>query len=99
LANAILYSSLIDQTVALPLDGAAYEKKLQQLIAESKFQKTVVEVIGEDFTKSFIAELSRREIPNCYVSLRHCRRSGREHRRSNPGHEGTGLETPRSAHG
>ena len=53
LANAILYSSLIDRTVELPLDGAAYEKKLQQLIAESRFQKKVVEVTGEDFTKSF----------------------------------------------
>ncbi len=53
LANAILYSSLIDRTVELPLDGAAYEKKLRQLIAESKIQKKVVEVIGEDFTKSF----------------------------------------------
>jgi hypothetical protein len=39
--------------VELPLDGAAYEKKLHQLIAESKFQKKVVEVIGEDFAKSF----------------------------------------------
>jgi hypothetical protein len=53
LANAILYSSLIDRTVELPLDGAAYEKKLQLLIAESKVQKKVVEVIGEDFAKSF----------------------------------------------
>ena len=53
LANAILYSSLIDRTVELPLDGAAYEKKLRQLIAESRIQKKVVEVIGEDFTKSF----------------------------------------------
>src|SRR6266852_4039042 len=47
LANAILYSSLINQTVTLPLDGAAYEKKLHQLIAESKIQKKVVEVLGE----------------------------------------------------
>ncbi len=53
LANAILYSSLTDRTVELPLDGAAYEKKLQQLIAESKVQKKAVEIIGEDFTKSF----------------------------------------------
>lgn len=53
LANAILYSSLLGQTIALPMDGAAYEKKLQQLIAESKFEKKVVEVTREDFTQSF----------------------------------------------
>ena len=53
LANVMLYSSLIQQTVELPMDSAAFEKKLQQLIADSKFQKKVVEVSGEDFTKSF----------------------------------------------
>ncbi len=53
LANVMLYSSLISQTVELPMDSAAFEAKLQQLIAESKFQKKVVEVAGEDFTKSF----------------------------------------------
>jgi predicted dehydrogenase len=53
LANVMLYSSLINQTVDLPMDSAAFEKKLQQLIAESKFEKKVVEVTGDDFTKSF----------------------------------------------
>jgi predicted dehydrogenase len=53
LANVILYSSLQGQTVELPMDSAAYEKKLNQLIAESKTQKKVVEVVNEDFTKSF----------------------------------------------
>ncbi|MEO8427679.1 MAG: Gfo/Idh/MocA family oxidoreductase [Verrucomicrobiota bacterium] len=53
LANVMLYSSLIGQTVDLPLDGAAFEKKLLQLIAESKLEKKVVEVSTEDFTKSF----------------------------------------------
>jgi predicted dehydrogenase len=53
LANVILYSSLLGQTVELPMDGAAFEKKLHQLIAESKFEKKVVEVSGEDFTQSF----------------------------------------------
>ncbi|MDB6017289.1 MAG: oxidoreductase [Pedosphaera sp.] len=53
LANTMLYSSLINQTVALPLDGAAYEKKLQQLIAGSKIKKQVVAVSADDFTKSF----------------------------------------------
>jgi predicted dehydrogenase len=53
LANVILYSSLVEQTVQLPLDSAAYEKKLNQLIAESKLEKKVVEIANEDFTKSF----------------------------------------------
>jgi len=53
LANAALYSSLINEVVDLPLDAAAYEKKLNQLIAESKFEKKVVQTAGEDFTKSF----------------------------------------------
>jgi predicted dehydrogenase len=53
LANTMLYSSLINQTVELPLDGAAYEKKLQQLIAGSKIKKQVVAVSADDFTKSF----------------------------------------------
>ena len=53
LANAMLYSSLIGQTVELPMDSAAFEKKLQQLIAESKFEKKVVEIKGDDFTRSF----------------------------------------------
>ena len=53
LANVMLYSSLIGQTVELPMDSAAYEKKLKQLIADSKLQKKVVEVSNEDFTKSF----------------------------------------------
>lgn len=53
LANAALYSSLINDVVDLPLDAAAYEKKLNQLIAESKFEKKVVQTGGEDFTKSF----------------------------------------------
>lgn len=53
LANVMLYSSLIGETVTLPMDSAAYEKKLQQLIAESRFEKKVVEVSAEDFAKSF----------------------------------------------
>jgi predicted dehydrogenase len=35
LANAILYSSLQNVTIELPLDGAAWEKKLNELIAAS----------------------------------------------------------------
>jgi predicted dehydrogenase len=33
LANAIVYSSLLGQTVELPMDGAAWEKKLNELMA------------------------------------------------------------------
>jgi predicted dehydrogenase len=36
LANAMLYSTFTGKTVELPLDGAAYERHLQQLIAASK---------------------------------------------------------------
>jgi predicted dehydrogenase len=53
LANVILYSSLIDQTVEMPMDSAAYEKRLNQLIAESKIEKKVVAVSTDDFTASF----------------------------------------------
>jgi predicted dehydrogenase len=53
LANAILYSSLLERTLELPMDSAAYEKKLNQLIAESKLEKKVVEVSNEDFATSF----------------------------------------------
>ena len=53
LANAILYSSLVDQTIELPLDSAAYEQKLTALIAGSRTQKRTVELSGEDFSSSF----------------------------------------------
>lgn len=53
LANVMLYSSLMGQTVEMPMDGAAFEKKLLQLIAESKFEKKVIEIKDDDFTKSF----------------------------------------------
>jgi hypothetical protein len=54
LANAILYSSLENRTIEMPLDSAAYEAKLKQLIAESKFEKKVgAATTGEDFAKSF----------------------------------------------
>ncbi len=53
LANVILYSSLLDRSVALPMDSAAYETKLNDLIAKSTKQKQVREVSNEDFTKSF----------------------------------------------
>jgi predicted dehydrogenase len=53
LANVMLYSSMLGQTIELPMDGAAFERKLQQLIAESRFEKEVVEIKDDDFTKSF----------------------------------------------
>ncbi len=53
LANVMLYSSILGRTVELPMDAAAYEAALQQWIAESRFEKKVVEVTNEDFTKSF----------------------------------------------
>ena len=53
LANAILFSSLLEQTLALPLDSAAYEARLNRLIAESTLQKKVVETANEDFAGSF----------------------------------------------
>jgi predicted dehydrogenase len=53
LANAILYSSLLDSSLDLPLDSAAYECKLNDLIARSTLVKDVSDVSNEDFTKSF----------------------------------------------
>jgi predicted dehydrogenase len=53
LANVMLYSGLINQTVEMPMDSAAYECKLKQLISDSKVEKKVVEISSEDFTKSF----------------------------------------------
>ena len=53
LANVMLYSSLVNQTIELPMDSAAFEKKLNELIASSKFKKTVRQIAGDDFTKSF----------------------------------------------
>jgi predicted dehydrogenase len=53
LANVLLYSSLINQTIELPLDSQAWENKLNELIANSKHEKKVVAVQTDDFTKSF----------------------------------------------
>ncbi|MGZ4965281.1 MAG: Gfo/Idh/MocA family protein, partial [Limisphaerales bacterium] len=53
LANVLLYSGLINQTIEMPMDSAAYEKKLNELIANSKFEKKVVKISNEDFTSSF----------------------------------------------
>jgi predicted dehydrogenase len=53
LANAMLYSSLTGESVKMPLDGAAFERRLQQLIAESRRVKKVAEKVSEDMTGSF----------------------------------------------
>jgi predicted dehydrogenase len=53
LANVLLYSSLLDMPVKLPMDGASFETKLQELIAGSKLEKKVVAIANDDFTKSF----------------------------------------------
>jgi predicted dehydrogenase len=53
LANAMIYSSLIGDTLDLPMNGAAWEKKLYQLIADSTLQKKTAKVAVEDFASSF----------------------------------------------
>ena len=53
LANAMLYSSLCDVTVELPLDAQAYEELLNGLIANSTVEKRVAETAAADITKSF----------------------------------------------
>lgn len=53
LANVLLYSSLLEQTIHMPMDGAAFEQKLNELIAGSRLQKKVVELKNDDFTQSF----------------------------------------------
>ncbi len=52
-ANAALYSSWTGQMVKLPLDGAAYEEKLSEKIANSHYEKHVSPISAEDLTKSF----------------------------------------------
>jgi len=53
LANAMIYSSLLGDTLELPMDGAAWEKKLNELIAGSTIRKKTVKVAAEDFANSF----------------------------------------------
>ena len=55
MANAMIYSSLKDKTVELPLDGAEYEKLLKKLIKGSKIKKgEVKETTSDDFQQSVI---------------------------------------------
>lgn len=53
LANAMLYSSHLEQTVELPLDGTAYEGYLQELIAVSRHDKATGPAIAGDLEGSF----------------------------------------------
>lgn len=56
LGNAILYSSLTEKTVSLPLDGRAYERKLNELIKNSTFKKKTVKrkYDPSELNKSFV---------------------------------------------
>ncbi|MFL3665405.1 MAG: Gfo/Idh/MocA family protein [Verrucomicrobiota bacterium] len=53
LANVMVYSGLLGQAIDLPMDGAAWEAKLNELIANSTHEKKTIEVSNEDFTASF----------------------------------------------
>lgn len=53
LANSMIYSQIKDVTVQLPLDSAAYEATLKELIANSKFVKKSAVERDEDITSSF----------------------------------------------
>jgi predicted dehydrogenase len=53
LANVLLYSSLLDMPIRLPMDADAFETKLKELIMNSRHEKKVREVNADDFTKSF----------------------------------------------
>lgn len=53
LANVMVYSSLQNETVELPMNGAAWEQKLNELIANSKLEKKVMQVEATDFASSF----------------------------------------------
>ena len=54
LGNAMLYSALLGKPVDVPINGKAFERKLKQLVRESKFVKKVSKKkAGDDFSKSF----------------------------------------------
>ncbi|MBN1922387.1 MAG: Gfo/Idh/MocA family oxidoreductase [Anaerolineae bacterium] len=53
LANAMLYSTLTGEAVTLPLDGAAFERELQRLIATSSFVKISRDDVHVDIQASF----------------------------------------------
>src|SRR5581483_9584433 len=53
LANATVYSALINETIELPMDAARWDRKLKQLISESVVEKAVVKIGADDFVSSF----------------------------------------------
>lgn len=53
IATSMIYSSVTDGTVNLPLDSAKYEEMLKDLCAKSKFVKKEVKKSEEDITTSF----------------------------------------------
>lgn len=53
LANSILYSSLTNQTIELPLNADAYAKKLEDLMAHSRFDQKKDIRVEQDMSKSF----------------------------------------------
>lgn len=53
LANAMLLSSLEGKTISLPIDHVKFEKKLKELIKNSKFVKKVEKSETSDFASSF----------------------------------------------
>jgi predicted dehydrogenase len=54
LANAMILSSLTNDTISLPLDAPAYEAQIKRLVAESRFEKKVSEktASADDFAQS-----------------------------------------------
>lgn len=55
IANGMLFSSARNETIAFPIDAAAYEAHLMKLIADSTFEKKTAEVKDEDMGASFNA--------------------------------------------
>lgn len=53
MANSMIYSQIKDVTVEMPLDSAAYENTLKELIANSRFVKESAKDRKEDITTSF----------------------------------------------
>jgi len=53
LINSMYYSSLMEKTVELPLDSAAFEAKLKELCATSKFVKKTPGRANEDIKASW----------------------------------------------
>ncbi len=53
LANSIVHSSLLGQTVDLPLDGADWERQLARLVSGSRSEKKVRVISADDFAQSF----------------------------------------------